>query len=177
MTFEEMVMRTRELLDKTEDSDELDGQIKHALNVAYMTVARDKWRPTTSELMKPDLKTGCVPIKNLSECFVSLKTVRRYGGMRLRAWAGKDFIHISPPFIQVAVEYYYLPHPLENPDDTPIIPSAQVDPYAYIYFAAAQCLNIKHMHSEAAVWEKKYKDIADNIHEVRGNIIIPDERW
>ena len=49
MNFGEMIARTAELLEKeTEDDEVFLGQLKHAVNTAYMTVARDKWRPAAA---------------------------------------------------------------------------------------------------------------------------------
>ncbi len=175
MTLGEMVSRVKELLDKDDNSNAFNDMIKHELNVAYLTVARDKWRPVHCEVK--NVSDMSIAISTLSKNYVSLKSVRSISGFRIGAWGGKDYIHLVSPFARVAVEYYYLPSAMSLDSDTPVIPEAQVDPYAYIYFAVALYLNSRHMHAEAAVWENKYKNIADNIRESRGCIIIPAERW
>ncbi len=175
MTFGEMVSRVKELLDKDDNSVAFVNQIKHALNVGYLTVARDKWRPVHSEVKS--VSDMCVAISTLSKRYVSLKSVRTVNGIHVSARGGKDYIHLVSPYSSVAVEYYYLPDDMSADSDIPVIPEAQVDPYAYIYFAVAQYLNTRHMHAEAAVWENKYKNITDNIHETRGCVNIPSGRW
>lgn len=176
MNFLSMINRTKELLDKKDVIDpDLDEIIGHGINIAYLAIARDKWRPTFKEKM--DAVDGKVPIKALSERFISLKSAITESGFIAGGWAGKDFIHFSPVVSRVWIEYYYLPAPLEFDEDVPLIPASQVDPYAYIYYAASHYYNVKHQHADASVWEAKYRNIADNIHEVRGYGTMPCERW
>ena len=175
MNFGEMIARTDELLEKeTEDDEVFLGQLKHAVNTAYMTVARDKWRPAAAEEMC--VCKGKIPIAELSECFVGLKSVK-WNGLRVGAWAGKDFIHVCENIQKVIVEYYYLPVPMEEDEDEPVIPFAQVDPYAYIYFAASLYCSIRHLHAEAAVWDSRYRNVVDNVKEVRSGFTLPAGRW
>ncbi len=176
MTFSEMVQRCAEILDvQDRDDQKLTDKIKHAINVAYMTIARDKFRPVKSELAS--VKNGIINIKSLSESFVGLKNVQSVGGMKVAAWEDRENIHVSSCFYQVRVFYYFLPKPLVNDSDQPIIDETQVDPYAFIYFAAAFCLNIEHRHAEASVWDGRYRLVVENIKEVRSSFIMPRERW
>ncbi len=176
MNFLSMIEKTKELLGKKDADDaELDELIGQGINIAYLAIARDKWRPTFREKM--DAVDGKVPIKALSEQFSSLKSAMTDSGFVAGGWAGKDFIHFSPAVSKVIIEYYYLPVPLEFDEDVPLIPPAQVDPYAYIFYAAAHYCNVKHQHADAAVWDAKYRNIVDNIHEVRGYGTMPCGRW
>lgn len=175
MTFSEMAARTAELLEKDLTDTDFANAVKHALNVAYMTVARDKFRPVTTETMT--VIKGRIPISLFSEAFLALKSVHARGGIRVSAWAGHNFIYVTDGFGEVAVTYYYLPAPMAEDDDEPMFTPAQVDPYAFIYFAAATYLNIKHKHADAAVWDERYRGIVENIREERTSFILPTERW
>lgn len=175
MKFSEMIQRTRELLDLNEEDENVDKVLGRCINSAYMILARDKWRPVKRE--RVDAEDGEIPIKNLKEDFVSLKSAYGINGLKLGAWSGKDFIHI-PKWIDTAVvEYYYLPKPMALGADEPVLPETQVDPYAYIYFAVSRYLNIKHRHAEASVWDSAYRNTVDNISEARGCRVMNGERW
>ena len=176
MTFLDLVQRTIDILDVVDrDDEEMVKAVKNAINVAYMTIARDKYRPEKCETVR--VVDGKIAIDKLSECYVSLKTVQSVGGMRIAAWESVNNIHISPSYYQVNVFYYYLPKALEGDFDVPVIPESAVDPYAYIYYAASYYFSVKRKHAEAAVWDSRYKNVADNIKEVRSSFTLPIKRW
>jgi len=175
MTLDEMTSRVKELLDITDNTQDTLTLIKNSLNAAYMTVARDKFRLVKKE--QKSVTNGQIAISSLSESFIALKTVTSLNGERIAAWAGYDYIHICSSVNTVYVEYFYLPAVLTASTDSPVISEAQVDPYAYIYFAVSLYLNTKHLHQEASVWDIRYKNIADNIHETRKTGVMPKSRW
>lgn len=175
MTFSEMTARTAELLEKDVTDTGFADAVKHALNVAYMTLARDKFRPVTTETMT--VINGRIPITMFSEAFLALKSVHARGGIRVSAWEGHNFVYVTEGFGEVTVTYYYLPTPMKEDEDEPMFSPAQIDPYAYIYFAAATYLNIKHKHADAAVWDERYRGIVENIKEVRSSFQLPAKRW
>ena len=96
MTFSEMAARTAELLEKDLTDTDFANAVKHALNVAYMTVARDKFRPVTTETMT--VINGRIPIALFSESFLALKSVHSEGGIRVSAWAGHNFVYVAEGF-------------------------------------------------------------------------------
>lgn len=175
MKFSEMIQRTRELLDINEGNEELDKVLGNCINTAYMTLARDKWRPVKRE--EAEATDGEIQISKLAEDFVSLKSAYTESGFKLGAWAGKDFIHIPKWTDRAVLEYYFLPKPMTLADDEPIIPETQVDSYAYVYFAVSRYLNVKHRHSEASIWDSAYRNIVDNISEARGCKVMKVQRW
>ena len=175
MTFSVLVSRTAHILECDAEDEATVALLKQAINEAYLTNARDKWRPALCEAM--DVCEGRVPLAHLSEAFISLKRVTDVSGNTLTASVGKDFLHIAAPDARVLVTYFFLPHPMEADDEEPILPAAQVDPYAYIYFAASLYLNIKHRHNDAAVWDIRYRNVTDNIREGRSGVVLPKPRW
>ena len=176
MTFLELVQRTIDILDVVDrDDEEMVKNVKNAINVAYMTVARDKYRPEKCETVK--VVDGKIAIDKLSESYVSLKSVQSVGGMRLAAWESVNNIHVCPSFYQVNVIYYYLPKALVKDTDVPVLEESAVDPYAYIYYAASYYFSVKRKHAEAAVWDSRYKNVVENIKEVRSPFVLPVKRW
>lgn len=175
MTFSQLKECTAALLEIPTSDTEAMTLIGNAVNNAYLTIARDKWRPVTSE--KAQFFNLRYPIELLSENFVALKSVSDSAGRKVDAWAGKDFIHVFCDADEMNIEYCFLPVPMHEDTDEPILPVSQVDPYAYIYFAASIYCSVKHQHTEASMWDTRYRNVVENIKETRSGFIMPKRRW
>ena len=174
MTLNEMILASARLLEADATDEEFVTFMTDALNLAYLTVARDKWRPIKRERIS--VCQGRIRVDGLSEHFVSLKGVYDENGARVISRTVKDFIIVSRGILNVFVEYYYLPPELEG-DDEPAIPSTMVDSHAYIFFALSLYCSAKKLHGEAAMWDTRYRNIIDNVKEVRSNFVMPEREW
>lgn len=174
MTLSEMIDTSARLLETDKETDGFAEFFARALNLAYLTVARDKWRPIKREKMSAC--RGKIRVDGLSEHYVLLKNVYDLSGAKLVSRAVKDFIIVPEGCTGVFVEYYYLPPQMEE-EDEPVIPSAYVDPYAYVFFALSLYCSSKKLHGEAAMWDTRYRNIIDNVKEVRANFILPEREW
>lgn len=174
MTLYEMIEASARLLEVDKDSDGFKEFFVDAINLAYLTVARDKWRPIKREKMS--VCRGKIRVDGLSEHFVSLKGAFDKNGTRLCSRTVKDFIIVPEGCTSAFVEYYYLPPEMEE-EDEPSIPSSFVDPHTYIFFALSLYCSAKKLHGEAAMWDTRYRNIIDNVKEVRTNFIMPEREW
>lgn len=173
MTLNEMIAASARLIDQEVDQ-EFSEFFSDALNLAYLTVARDKWRPIKRERIS--VCHGRIRVDNLSEHFVCLKGVYDENGIRVISRAVKDFVIVPRGISSVFIEYYYLPPQMEE-EDEPAIPSAFVDSHAYIFFALSLYCSTKKLHGEAAMWDTRYRNIIDNVKEVRSNFVMPEREW
>lgn len=174
MTLSEMIEISARMLEVDKETDGFVEFFSNALNLAYLTVARDKWRPIKREKMS--VCRGKIRVESLSEHYVSLKGAFDKEGTKLISRAVKDFIIVPEGTTDVFVEYYYLPPEMES-EDEPVIPSAYVDPYVYVFFALSLYCSSKKLHGEATMWDTRYRNIIDNVKEVRANFVLPEREW
>ncbi len=174
MTLCEMIEIAADLIEADKDEEDFAKFFTRALNLAYLTVARDKWRPIKRE--KISVCRGKIRIDGLSEHFVSLKGAFDKNGAKLISRTAKDFVIVPDGYSSVLLEYYYLPPEMEQ-EDEPVIPSAFVDPHVYVFYALSLYCSAKKLHGEAAMWDTRYRNIIDNIKEVRSNFIMPEREW
>lgn len=175
MTFDEMKTTAAKLLDRDKDDADFDIIISKALNNAYFTVARDKWRPICREVV--DINNGEFCVDNACEHFVSLRGAYDENGHKIYSRQVKDYVIVSQTVKKAMIEYYYLPPKMEHAKDEPAIPAEVVDPFAYIFFACSLYCSAKKLHAEASMWDTRFRNIFDNIKEVRTNFVMPTGAW
>lgn len=175
MTFGEMTDAALALIEKTRSDVEATELVRRGINNAYATVARDKYRLLACEVMHPH--KGKIRTADFSQSFVSLYAAFDGFGNKILARQVKDYIVVPEYIGKVSVRYYYLPAKLVFDNDEPIIATAHVDPYAYVYFAVSLYYSVKRQNAEAAVWDTRFRNIVDNIREVRKSFVTPQRKW
>lgn len=146
------------------------------INAAYLIIARDLWRPIQCENGFTDSQ-GRISVSSLQSKFMSLLRAER-DGKKVMAKAYKDYIHVcGMPGTFIKLYYYYLPEALTEDTDVPVLSESAVDPMAYIYYTVSMYYTVEKRHSEAAAWDQRFCNIADNISERKGPLSIRGRRW
>jgi len=162
---------------RTAEEQNLYDKLVHGINSAYRLICSEVWRPITRERVVLDNESK-IKTEFLFRGFLQLVNVCDTNGKTIAAREMKDRILVSGhPGMAVDIYYYYVPMPLIDPADEPVLPSSQVDERAYVYYALSLYFMSQNQYNEARAWELRYRSVADNISQGRGRRYLPMRRW
>lgn len=171
MKLKEMIAIGRVLYGDEDISAPLEGWQQHlaevltqGINTAYQTLARERCPLYTQEeivLPEEGFETASfrLPFLGLQEALVNGKKVRAYCE-KGRIYAGFPGGTL-PAGTRLTVCYRYLPPPLSGPEDAPLIPEAEIDHRAFVYFALSLYCGAQRRFSDAQNWDWRYRSLLE----------------